>query len=205
MKYVKALGLAVLAAAAVMAFVGAGTASATVLCKNNAEPCSEPYGAGTTINSTQEGSGILETLSGELLVTCTESTVKGKVEKAGSATEPVSGPVETLSFGGCTNEVKTLATGSLEVSWSEKTNGTLTSKNGKVTVAILGVSCTYGTAATGTKLGTVTGGVTAEKQATIDINAVVPLVEGSFLCPKETRWTASYTVTEPKPLYVEKE
>jgi len=39
MKYVKMLRLAVVATA-LMAFVGAGSASATVLCKTNTNPCS---------------------------------------------------------------------------------------------------------------------------------------------------------------------
>jgi hypothetical protein len=49
MKHLKMLGLAALAAAALTALIGAGTASATVLCKNNLNTttCSEKYPAGT--------------------------------------------------------------------------------------------------------------------------------------------------------------
>jgi hypothetical protein len=39
MKYLKILGLAAVAAAAVMSIAGAGSASATVLCSTTADPC----------------------------------------------------------------------------------------------------------------------------------------------------------------------
>lgn len=41
MKYVKTLGCAAMAAMALMVFLGAGTASGTVLCKTAASPCPE--------------------------------------------------------------------------------------------------------------------------------------------------------------------
>ncbi|HEV2858724.1 MAG TPA: hypothetical protein VGW80_10015 [Solirubrobacterales bacterium] len=205
MKYAKMLGLALVAAAALMAFVGAGTASATKLCKNNLNTttCSESYGTGTVIDATLAGekpSAILETTGGTVLDTCTSSTVKGKTATAGSSTETVKGPIEELTWGGCTKETKTLTTGELEIHHIAGTdNGTLTAKDTQVTVNGLfeNESCVYG-AGTGTDLGVVTGGATA----TITINALVKRVTGGFSCPAETRWTASYTVTAPKPLYV---
>ena len=61
-------------------------------------------------------------------------------------------------------------------------------------------ACTYGTGiGLGTDLGTVVGGALAK----ITINAILPLVnDESGLCPSEARWTASYTVTKPNPVYI---
>jgi hypothetical protein len=47
MKYLKMLGLAVVAAAALSAFMGAGSASATVLCTTNSTPCGTSHTEGT--------------------------------------------------------------------------------------------------------------------------------------------------------------
>jgi cytoskeletal protein CcmA (bactofilin family) len=201
MKYLKILGLAAIAAAALMAF--AGSASATVLCANNASTtaCSSKYAAGTVIESSLSASATLETTGGTVLDTCTGGKVNGKVENAGSSTTTVSGKITSLTWEGCTKETKTLANGELEIHWISGTdNGTLTAKNTQVTVNGLfeGESCIYGAGA-GTDLGTVVGGT----NATLLISALVPRQTGSgFLCPAETRWTASYKVTAPNPLYV---
>jgi len=206
MKYVKLLGLAAVAAAALMAFVGAGTASATVLCKTNTIPCGATgwtYGAGTEIHATQEETGILEDTNNNELVTCTESTLLATTLNHGSASETVRAAVTKLTFGGCTATVKVVTLGELEIHHIEGsgTDGTLTAKNSKVTVSIFGVSCTYG-AGNGIDLGTLTHSTSDTSKATVDINAVVAKVEGGFLCPATARWTAHYIITEPVPLYI---
>jgi hypothetical protein len=196
MKYVKMLSLALVAASALMAFVGAGTASATrIYC--GATHCP----AGTDISATLKtgSTAILETTGGTTLVTCSGSTVAGKTSNTGSSTETVKGPISTLSWSGCTNTVNTIVKGELEIhSASPTNNGTLTAKSTQVTVdGIFGESCIYGAGA-GLNLGTVVGG----SPASISISALVPLISGGGFCPKETRWTANYTVTKPNPLTV---
>src|SRR5690242_744555 len=88
MKHLAKLGLAAVAAAALMAFLGAGTASATVLCKNNlnTETCSEKYPVGTVGVASLTGSGVMETLSGTVVNTCTSSTAKETLQNEGSST-----------------------------------------------------------------------------------------------------------------------
>jgi hypothetical protein len=224
MKYLKMLGLAAVSAMALMAFLGAGTASATVLCKTAmTEGCAAAgwaYPAGTVIDSSLEGPAVLETTEGVEIDTCTEGTVKGATSNAGSSTETVSGNIEEtedaggvktfpgLTWGNCTQTTDTLRSGSLEVHWIAGTdNGTVTGKNSRVTVNTFGVSCIFGTAGTGTHIGTLTAtpknakGET-EKQATLDIEAIVPKIEGGFLCPADARWTGSYRVTSPEPLHI---
>lgn len=205
MKYLKMLGLAAIAAMGLMAFLGASSASATVLCSTPVhEGCGEwDYAAGTTIHVTLTAgtSAILEDTSGNTLVTCTESTVHGTTSNTGGTGAAVTGNIGALTWGSastpCTQTTDTLTNGSLSVEAGAGTNGTLSGSTSKVTVSIFGVSCAYGTGA-GTTLGTVTGG----NPATVSINAVINKQEGGFLCPSTTKWTGSYTVTAPKPLYI---
>ena len=210
MKYLKMLGLAAVAAAALMAFVGGSTASATVLCKTTPTkpqtpegttcPPNQAYPAGTKIHAVNEEHTVLTT---EFLnVTCTESTVEGETENEGSATETVKGPITVLTFNGCNCTVNVLKRGSLEVHWIEGThNGTLKSSGAEVTVecsTIFGkVHCIYTTNAT--DLGTLTGG----KTATMDISSAgIPRVTTSALCDPTSNWDAKYNITTPDELYV---
>jgi hypothetical protein len=211
MKHLKMLGLAVMAAMALMAFTGASTASATALCKTNNTPCPIEwhYNTGTEIHATLDPgtTAILKTTGGAIENTCSESTVAATTENTGGAEETVkaevivrhTAPVTTdLTFGGCTNTTDVLEGGTLEIHHIAGTmNGTLTAKGFKVTILLAGVTCIY-TAGAGIDLGTLTGGT----MATMDVNAVVNKSEGSFLCPATAIWEAKYTVTKPEPLYV---
>ncbi|HEV2858759.1 MAG TPA: hypothetical protein VGW80_10190 [Solirubrobacterales bacterium] len=203
MKHTKMLGLAVMAAMALMAFAGVGTASATKLCQNNANTttCSAPYASGTVIHANLTGKATLETSGGTVLDVCGISTVEGKTSNVGSSTETVKGAITALTWEECTKETKTITPGELEIhSISGTDNGTLTAKNTQVTINGLfeNESCIYG-AGTGTDLGTVVGGA----PATLSISTLVKKQTGSgALCPFEARWTASYAVDKPNPLYV---
>lgn len=212
MKYMKMLGLAAIAAAALMAFVGASSASATVLCKVTPEganatcPSTQDYPAGTKIESTLEAgtTAILESGS-TVLDTCTASTVAGETKTTGSATETVKGPITTLSWGTaatpCSKTTDTISKGELEIHWIKGThNGTLVGKGSEVTINTIFGTCVYGSS-TGITFGTVESGSPAK----IAINAVVPKISGNFACPETSRWTANYTVTSPTPLYVGQE
>jgi len=206
MKYVKMLGLAAVAALALMAFVGVGSASATTLCKTNSTPCPAEWkvkkGDKLTASLDPKTTALLQ--AGFANVTCTESHVEGTVENEGSETETVSGPVTSVTFGSCNcEEVKVNVGGSLELHYTEKMNGTLTSKGATATVKCAGVTCKYKTAASGTHMGTLTGSDATGGAATLDIATHLEKHEGSFLCANSAEWTASYVVTTPNPLYVD--
>jgi hypothetical protein len=205
MKHLKMLGLAAIAALGLMAFVGAGTASATTLSTDAAG--NTHYGPGTVIHSTLKPgtSALLKDTSGGTIATCTESTTKGKLEDPVVETNGVkfvsgtwvTGALETLTWGGCSQTTDTLANGSLEIMWTSGNSGEVRSKGSKVTLGVFGVSCVYGTGE-GTVLGTITGGTAPE----LAINAKLAKVEGGFLCPSSGVWTANYIVTEPHALFV---
>jgi hypothetical protein len=198
MKHLKILGLAIGVAAAFMAFVGAGSASAAVLCNTNSTPCGSKVTAGTEIKA-QLGAGTKAVLAaGFAKIECEESTVNGKVENAGSATEEVSGPINTLTFGKCTGKVSVKKSGKLFVGYTTGTmNGPLSSEGAEVEVEQVGVNCTYGTPTKKT-IGPVTGGAPAKLAA----EASLAKIAGGFLCASPATWTASYEVTSPNPLYV---
>jgi hypothetical protein len=217
MKYVKMLGLAAVAAAALMAFVGASSASATVLCKVEGTgtptgttcPAEKAYPAGTEIHAVNTSTAILE---GEPFnIECKKSTVKGKTNNEGSATETVSGPIEVLTFEECgTSTVTVLKKGTLEIHWINPVDeggketgshdGTLTASGQEVTTetsTIFGkVHCIFVTQ--NADLGTLKGG----NPASFTANAIISKISTNALCPEPGRWTASYEVTTPKPLFV---
>jgi hypothetical protein len=195
MKFLKGLALAA-AMAAVFVVFGAGTASATVICKTSTSPCGSPYLKGTVFNATLTPGTTAVFKAGFMTIECTEGSGSVEMTTSGSATETVKGNTKTLSFGGCNAEFKVLKTGTGEIHWTSKTNGTFTAEGMEVTGSAFGVDCVYG--------GKITSGITLNggTKPTITINAKVPLISGGFLCANPGAMTASLTVTNPTPLYV---
>jgi len=201
MKYLKTLGLAALAAMAVMAFVGAGTASATELYSG-----ATTLKAGTTIDASLTGSATLTTTEGTVLNTCKAGTIKGKITNPGSSTSTVTIGLEEFFFKECTEENITVSIGGLEVHHITGTrNGLVTSIPHPDTGAFTEVtiqttifgSCVF-TFANGGTVGTITG--TTSGNATFHINAVATRKSG--LCPASAKWVATFLVTQPVPLHV---
>lgn len=192
MKYIKMLGLAAVAASALMAFLGAGSASATVLCKTTTDPCTSKWPAGTTLTSSLESSAALKTSGGTTIATCTSGTTSGPLENEGSSTTTPTGWLVILTFDNCNTTVHVLAVGHLEIHKIAGTsNGTVTSTGSRVTINFLGVSCIFKTNAT--DIGTLTEGA----PATFDISATIPEETGNFGCPSSGVWSGSYKFTEP--------
>jgi hypothetical protein len=207
MKYIKMLGLAAVAAAALMAFVGASTASATTLCKATETPCATANQINAVHNNivkaSLSGTAVLEDTNNNELVSCTVGGMEGKITNGGGSAATVSGDITALTWGpkgaGCSQTVHTVKLGELEIHHIAGTdNGTVTVKNTEVTVEIFGVTCTYGSGAV-LHLGTLLGGT----KPSLTINTVVKRTAGGFLCPEDARWTATYNITQPTPLYVE--
>ena len=195
MKYLKMLGLAAIAAAALM--VIAGPASATTLTS----PANTKLGVGAEIKaSTPAGThAVLDSPIGK--IECNGS-VAGKITNAGGGTPTVSveGSLSTLSFTGCTTAtVHVLKNGTLKITSSGGGKGALVSNGAEVTVETFGLHCIYATS--NTAIGTVTGG----SPATLAISATIPRTGGKSgaFCGSTAPWTGSYTVTSPNPLLVD--
>lgn len=199
MKYLKMLGLAAIAAMALMAFAGAGSASADELCTENVTPCPAAKVV-TSIEASLVGSAKLEA-GGVTLDTCTAGTVAGTVSSQGAG-KAITGPINTISWGTgstpCTSTTTTIKTGTLEANWSKETNGTVVSAGGEVTVNNSSVGdCTYGTGS-GTDLGEIKGGT----EAHLTIVATVKKTAGGILCPGTAVWNATYRITNHTAVYV---
>jgi hypothetical protein len=213
MKQLKILGLAVVAAAAFMAFIGASTASATptALCKAPTTigglPICEPnhiYPAGQRIHAELEAGTSLFIATPNGVVQCTFSTLDVNTEQ--QTEKPLGAIVNVLIFGNCHNgpeevEVVTVKRGTLDIEiidlpeWTH--NGTLTLTGTEITVRFKGTGahCFYDAGHTGI----LTGG----PMATIDWFGTLTKTGGNALClPGNANWNGAYTVTTPEPLWI---
>jgi hypothetical protein len=201
MKYLKILGLAAFAATALMAFVGAGTATAeTTLCKTTTEPCPSTgnYPAGTVIKGTSTNSKWVTAFMTE---SCSNSSFEGKLEQA---TTP-KGKITSFTWSGCTFPATTRTLGELQVHHDPtpetgKHNGTVTILGTVVKIESSFGTCYY--------FGEVKEGLTlkAGGSPVLVANAKVKLVNNathpsSSFCSAEGTWTADYSIT-PAPMYV---
>jgi len=209
MKHLKTLGAALVAAAALAALFGAGSASATVLCSTTADPC--PAGQAwpnTTILdwSIPSGNSITQKdTSGNELDKCTGSTMEWQITNVGSATSTVTGkfsePLSTTgtTWSGCTFTTTAVST---SAKWeihkiAGTSNGTVTADSAiemmTINTGAFG-SCIYGVAS-GTDIGPITEGIGTG--AKFNMNAVGTRFGSNFLCPSTTRMTGTYVLTSP--------
>jgi hypothetical protein len=200
MKYMKMLGLFAMAAAALMAFAGAASATelysgATTQKVGTILDFSLKSGTSALWKETSPPSG-----EGNTLDTCTSSTVTTEITNAGSATTTTTGRNTGITWSGCTWPTTTTKLGRLEVHWTSGVNGTITADTEigvKMNTFFFG-ECIYGPTA-GTTLGTVAGG----NPATFTANAVTEkLAESNFACPATALWTGTYVSTSPAQLEV---
>lgn len=214
MKLVKMPGLAAVATAALMAFAGAGTASATVLCTTAPISGVCPAGFAYTgeIHAVSEEKPKLTTSFKN--IECEESTVRERSEAEGDATHTVGGLVEVLTFTGkCNCTVAVLQQGVWELhAIAGNTNGTLTSSGVEMTTqcsTIFGtMHCIYYTEHD--DLGTLTSsgatGGTATIDTTVETRRLFTEEEeneiNTALCEEEAIWHVKYKVTTPDTLYV---
>jgi hypothetical protein len=199
MNHVKLPALVAAATMALMALLGAGTASATVLCKTatSGEPCGEAWKfSGTIKGSLASGtSAVSKDTSGELVDTCTGGTAEGSAS-AGGATSTVTGNTSSLSFSGCTSTTKNLSKCEGEIHYISGTNnGTVTVKGCEVTTnTVFFGSCVYG-AGEGVDVGIVEeGGSGAEAK----VSKVVNKVSGGIACPSTMVSEATVVRTAPE-------
>jgi hypothetical protein len=201
MKYAKVLALAAVVAGALMAFIGAGTASATVLCSTTADPC--PNGQAWTngtplVFSVPAGGSVrLTDTNGNTLDTCTKADVEGKISNTGSATETVTGVIENLPWTECTFPTTTISTNNkLKVHKIAGTSDGLVTSDSQIEVTIQNFfgSCVYGVKTT-EEIGSLTEG--KGTGAVFHATAVATRFGSNFACPATANWTGTYVLTSP--------
>jgi len=205
MKYLKMFGLAAVAAVALMAIAGAGSASATVLCHKAESPCSQKWSFGTETEFVVRPETTARWFSGiNTLMECSSGDLKGSVTNAGGSSQTVVIGINTFSWSSCNVGNTTLAPGELEIhSISGSTNGTATLKGFTTKIeSIQYGTCVYTSGTTGAHLGTLVASKTG--QAIIQIEVVLTRKEGA-LCPLTIEWWEEWTQTKPSetPLFVE--
>lgn len=203
MRYIKVGGATALAVVALIAFVGAGSASADTFCSANVNACppASQYPLGTAL-SAHANDAVLT--AGPFEVTC-ESDVSGSVtENPGVGGGPVEGTFVHLTFTNCGGSCETAVAQNLpynaEAEATGEGDGVVRATNsgaGEPGATLgnclgLGVNCTYATEGAGAELRFEGGNpafVFAEE---------VPLEETAGLCPANGTWTAAYEVQEPQ-------
>ena len=195
MKWIKNLALAAIAAAALMALIGAGTASATQLCTDSGGICTEYSGniTGTSTNAT------LATNLANVECSHSETTINAFT----STGTPILGEVTALSFTGCQTEGVV------------HTACTVTVKNLPYSASLEGKTLTVSDAVgAGAKVvcGTVLSCEFLTKSANLAITNGSPTVavakevalshETGAICPSTATWSATYSVTSPTGLTV---
>jgi hypothetical protein len=215
MKYLKMLGVAAIAALALSAVAGAGTASATELCTVNTSPCPEAskYGTGTALEASSTNSTVTSTLGD---VVCTGSATKLTVTGPGGPKVGVPVTVDSWTYSGCTLRTAfggvthncTVTAINLpykgHLTKATQPNGTLTVSSDnwgepgfKVDCGASVLRCQFTSPSI---VLDVTGGETptvVAKEETLNRT----FYEGG-ICPSAATWDATYTVTVPHALYL---
>jgi hypothetical protein len=196
MKLSKILGVAAVAALALMAF--ASTVSATTLEVGGVTK-NEPVFI--TASLEPETTADLTDTSGFFANRCSISHVEGTTTTPFSATR-IGGPIKVLTFESCTEDakekVKVDLPGYLTVeAIAGTTNGTVFSDSAEVTSPSPFGKLNCKTAATGTHIGKLTGKKSTAEHATMDIEAVLNC--GAITA----KWKGSYIITTPTGLGVE--
>jgi len=192
MNYLKMLGLAAVAAMALIP-IAAGSASATTLEKGGVVQ------SGAVAITASAESSIVITDTETMANTCSVSSIAGTT--AVFSGEKVRGSLSELSFTTCTMSPVTVDVkgGFYIINESGTTSGSVFSTSVSVTVpTTFGFSVTCTTLAGGTKIGTLHGKAGSSEHATLTIAAVLSC---GFLMPSAD-WSGTYKVTSPTGLGV---
>lgn len=191
MKHVKMLGLAAAAAAALMAIVGAGSASADRLCSQNQTPCeaANVMPAGTIYTATLKEGTEMKWSAGFSNIRCTSSSVELEQTSAGGgAGVGVEYKVKSLSFGGCNSTFNVIALGAGRISYTSEMSGSIAGSGTRLEIVAGTTKCFYGGEITEGL--NVTGGAPATAMV---INVKLARETGSSaLCANPAKWNAEY-------------
>jgi hypothetical protein len=209
MKYLKILGLTVVAATALMAVMGVSSAAAnqsTVICKKNETPCAlaNQYPAGTHFEASLVP-GTHATLKGNVTVTCKKSTVTG-FTRSGTA-NPLHGEITVLTFTECEGCTKVTSLNLPYTATVTKTGpgvGTFTAEpragggnpGAKLENCPFGVSCTASTPSITLDISNTAGGTPRVKAVNETLNMA------GFGCGTTATWNAEYEITKPHPSFI---
>jgi hypothetical protein len=209
MKYLKILGLTVVAATALMAVMGVSSAAAnqsTVLCKVNQTPCAavNQYPSGTHFEaSLVPGSKLV--LKGNVVMTCKKSTTTG-FTRSGTA-NPLHAEITALTLSECEGCGKMTALNLPYTATITKTGpgvGTFTiePRVGGGNPALKLEGCPFGVSCTAYSP-SITLDVSNTAGGTPRVNAINETLNMSgFGCGTTVAWNAEYELTTPHPAFI---
>lgn len=207
-------------------FLGAGSASATYLCKVSTNPCPEAsrYPLGTKWNFQLEAGANVTVKSSGFEVRCTVSEVGGLLESH-SAPTPAKSKISTYSFSNCNEQKPCLGAATLtpveafEMQFTSKGSGGEGEEAlWRQTRLVLSAPCTNGLSkckfaafnqkayetegqAKAYEKGSVIWKITGGSQAT-KMSGFLGQVEGGAGCPPSIEIEGNYKITAPVPLYL---
>jgi len=203
MNKIKTLAVALIAMAALMATIGASTASATEtsFCKMketvfSVPICTNMYKAGQEVHGELESGTVAVIETGIGKVECAESTFGFFSEKQTSL--PLGAIVSGFTFAECGPYTVKVTLNTVEINiidtpvWTH--NGTITTSSGQVEVIKGGSNCKYSIS----HIGILTGGA----PATIDLTGVLTTIGGTGCLVANGKWTAFYKDTTSAELWV---
>jgi hypothetical protein len=168
----------------------------TVLCKANEETCAagNVYGEKTSVESSLEGKTEATFEMGEVITSCQTSTLKTK--SATKEGQPLSMELTAATFGKCSGActVELTKVGSTVLRASGAGSGQLSLVNPEFSVNC-GSACTF------TKSVVVLDVVGGNPNAKIEAKEEV-LVKETGTCEGPLKWSGTYTVSAPTPLFV---
>jgi hypothetical protein len=210
MRNLRNFGLTVIAAAALMALVGVGTASATELCSTATTPCSgTKYGAGSSVSGELKFATSSTFTSSLDTVTCTSSKLLGSTgSSGGSGATSVLGEILFLWFEGCKDSFgnackvsESFVSASTSITGGGASNTASFKFNLNSSVAEH-VECGFLVNCTFSALGTLGGENTFSGHPLVSAEKMTLSRSGGGFCPETATWTATYELTSPSPLYV---
>jgi hypothetical protein len=196
------LGLVTLAAIALLAFAGGGTASADSFCRDAVNPCHEGYATPTAFTATTKSAVLKGTGFEEVCA----STLAGETTSNLEAGKGITGKITSLVFSGCTGTCATSSASSLPYKTlalaTKSGNGTVTESSGgegNPGMALTGCSgsketCTYSTSEIPIAF---EGGKGGEEASDPKLTASsVTLAKTSGPCPATASFSAKYIVNK---------
>lgn len=204
MRFTKMMGVCVIAALATMAMVGAGTASATTLCKKSEDPCgaANQYPSGTKIGmELASGSKFVFSANETPVLECSKSTLEAKNTAASGSPLPfqVTGLTLGLCFGACTTF------GPAALPWESSVEG---AGSGKATLNVNNLTFKLSNCSLGLKCafaGNVEAEMSGNPLQTAFKNAPLTRTEGlPAFCGEKATLSATYVATSPSPLFIAK-
>ncbi|MFL5897748.1 MAG: hypothetical protein ACJ76D_04715 [Solirubrobacterales bacterium] len=207
MKYIRILGLAAVAAMALMALIGAGTASATTICATGGSPeagCGAGKGEYSGPVVAKSTNATLKTNITNVVCETSETTLN---PSASTGTPSIPGEVSALSFTGCKTEGIAPISCTVTVR-NVPYEGSIESNGGGLST--LRVKDSVGAGAK-VVCGTILSCEFLTKEAVLSVKNGAPtvasasevsLTRSGSICPETATWSADYNVTSPAGLTI---